>query len=133
MTHVSSMLLGLGNGGVFAALAIALVLTYRSSGVVNFATGSMALYTAYTYAWLRNGQLLILIPGLPTSVSVGGPLPSSLRRLSRLRSRRPSGRCCTRLCFVRFDKLPNLLVRWPPSACSSSCRDSSKIGLARHR
>jgi branched-subunit amino acid ABC-type transport system permease component len=75
MTHVSSMLLGLGNGGVFAALAIALVLTYRSTGVVNVATGSMALYTAYTYAWLRNGQLLILIPGLPTSVSVGGPLP----------------------------------------------------------
>jgi ABC-type branched-subunit amino acid transport system ATPase component/ABC-type branched-subunit amino acid transport system permease subunit len=74
MTHVSSLLLGLGNGGVFAALAVALVLTYRSSGVVNFATGTIALYAAYTYAWLRNGMLLVLVPGLPTSVDLGRPL-----------------------------------------------------------
>ena len=41
---------------------------------MNFATGSMALFTAYTYAYLRNGQLLILIPGLRSSVSIGQPL-----------------------------------------------------------
>ena len=70
MTHVTSLLLGLGNGGVYAALAIALVLTYRSSGVVNFATGTIALFTAYTYAFLRNGQLLVLVPGLPTTVDL---------------------------------------------------------------
>ena len=84
MTHVSSLLLGLGNGGVFAALAIALVLTYRSSGVVNFATGTMALYTAYTYAWLREGKLLLLLPGLPTSLTIGtslGSLPAALLSL----------------------------------------------------
>src|SRR6266581_328517 len=74
MTHVTSLLLGLGNGGVYAALGIALVLTYRSSGVVNFATGTLALYTAYQYAWLRDGRFLILVPGLPTSVGVGGTL-----------------------------------------------------------
>jgi sulfate-transporting ATPase len=74
MTHVTSLLLGLGNGGVYAALAIALVLTYRSSGVVNFATGTMALYTAYVYAFLREGRLLVLIPGLPTSIGVGHTL-----------------------------------------------------------
>ena len=81
MIHVTSLLLGLGNGAVFAALAIALVLTYRSSGVVNFATGTMAVYTAYTYAYLRDGKLLILIPGLPTSVSLGhtlGFVPAAL-------------------------------------------------------
>ena len=65
MDHLGSMLLGLGNGGVYAALAVALVLTYRSSGVINFATGAMALYAAYTYASLREGELLILVPGLP--------------------------------------------------------------------
>ena len=68
------MLLGLGNGGVFAALALALVLTYRSSGVINFATGAMALYGAYTYASLREGELLLLIPGLPGSIDLGSPL-----------------------------------------------------------
>jgi ABC-type branched-subunit amino acid transport system ATPase component/branched-subunit amino acid ABC-type transport system permease component len=65
------LLLGLGNGGVFAALAVALVVTYRSSGVLNFATGAQALYAAYTYSLLRNGQLLIPIPGLGPTVSVG--------------------------------------------------------------
>ena len=74
MTHVSASLLGLGNGGVFAALAVALVLTYRSSGVVNFATGTIALYTAYTYASLREGKILVLVPGLPTGVMLGRPL-----------------------------------------------------------
>ena len=63
-TYVEFLLLGLGNGGVFAALAMALVVTYRSSGVLNFATGAQALYAAYTYSLLRNGQLLIPIPGL---------------------------------------------------------------------
>jgi ABC-type branched-subunit amino acid transport system ATPase component/branched-subunit amino acid ABC-type transport system permease component len=72
--HVTSLLFGLGNGGVYAALAIALVLTYRSSGVINFATGTIALYTAYTYAELRNGQFLILLPGLPDSIDLGQPL-----------------------------------------------------------
>ena len=47
------LLLGLANGAVFASLALALVVTFRSSGVINFATGTIGLYTAYTYAYLR--------------------------------------------------------------------------------
>jgi ABC-type branched-subunit amino acid transport system ATPase component/ABC-type branched-subunit amino acid transport system permease subunit len=83
--HLANMLLGLGNGGVYAALALALVLTYRSSGVVNFATGAIALYGAYTYAWLRDGKLLVLVPGLPTEVDFGGTLgfaPAALLALA---------------------------------------------------
>jgi ABC-type branched-subunit amino acid transport system ATPase component/ABC-type branched-subunit amino acid transport system permease subunit len=72
--HLVFLLLGLGNGAVFGALALAVVLTYRSSGVVNFATGAIALYTAYVYADLRQGKLLVLIPGLPNTVDLGGPL-----------------------------------------------------------
>src|SRR5437879_2996620 len=71
--HLTFLLLGLGNGATFAALALALVLTFRSSGVVNFATGSIALVTAYTYALLRQGKLLNLIPGTPDTIDVGGP------------------------------------------------------------
>ncbi|HKR49961.1 MAG TPA: ABC transporter, partial [Pseudonocardiaceae bacterium] len=72
--YVVFLLLGLGSGAVFGALALALALTYRSSGVVNFATGAIALYGAYTYAFLRQGELLVPIPGLPTTVGLGGPL-----------------------------------------------------------
>jgi len=43
-------------GAVYAALALGLVVTYRSSGVVNLASGAVALYIAYTYAYLRMGQ-----------------------------------------------------------------------------
>ena len=72
--HLIFLLLGLANGAVFASLAMALVVTYRSSGVLNFATGTIALYGAYTYAFLRNGQLLVLIPGLPEKVDLGTDL-----------------------------------------------------------
>ena len=72
-SYVEFLLLGLGNGGVFAALAVALVVTYRSSGVLNFATGAQALYAAYTYSLLRNGQLLDPIPGLSPTIGVGSP------------------------------------------------------------
>jgi ABC-type branched-subunit amino acid transport system ATPase component/branched-subunit amino acid ABC-type transport system permease component len=65
------LLLGLANGAVFASLALALVVTFRSSGVINFATGTIALYTAYTYAYLRHGRLLEPIPGLPVTIGVG--------------------------------------------------------------
>ena len=73
-TYAEFFLLGLGNGGVFAALAMALVVTYRSSGVLNFATGAQALYAAYTYSLLRNGQLLQPIPGLSPTINVGSGL-----------------------------------------------------------
>lgn len=74
MIHLGNLLLGLGNGGVFAALAVALVITYRSSGVVNFATGAISLTAAYIYAGLRQGELLLLLPGLPRSIDLGAKL-----------------------------------------------------------
>ncbi|MCK9931431.1 ATP-binding cassette domain-containing protein [Frankia sp. Mgl5] len=70
-TDLIFLILGLGNGAVYAALGLGLVLTYRSSGVVNFATGAVALYTAYTYAFLRQGKLLNPIPGLTGTVDLG--------------------------------------------------------------
>lgn len=72
--HLSYLVLGLGNGAVYAAIGLALVMTFKSSGVVNFATGTVALYTAYTYALLRKGELLVPIPGLPETIHLGGPL-----------------------------------------------------------
>ena len=71
--HVDFLLLGLGNGAVYAALAVAIVVVHRASGVLNFATGAMALQGAQTYVFLRQGSLLILVPALPATVGVGGP------------------------------------------------------------
>jgi ABC-type branched-subunit amino acid transport system ATPase component/branched-subunit amino acid ABC-type transport system permease component len=71
---LAHLLLGVGNGAVFAALALALVLTYRSSAVLNFSTGAVALYAAYTYSFLRQGRLFVPIPGPPSTVDLGGEL-----------------------------------------------------------
>ncbi|PPJ16288.1 ABC transporter [Nocardia nova] len=72
--HLVFLTLGLGNGAVYAALGLALVLTFRSSGVVNFSTGAVALYVAYTYGLLRKGELLNPIPGMAKSIHLGGRL-----------------------------------------------------------
>lgn len=77
-THLTFLLLGLGSGAVFAALAMSLAVTFRSSGVVNFSTGAMALYVAYTYAYLRQGELLVPIPGLPDTLTLAdGQIPTA--------------------------------------------------------
>jgi branched-subunit amino acid ABC-type transport system permease component len=73
MIYITFLLLGLGAGAVYAALGMNLVITYRASGVINFATGAMATYSAYVYATLRNsGGYFIPIPGLPTTIDLGG-------------------------------------------------------------
>jgi branched-chain amino acid transport system permease protein len=44
------VVIGLASGGVWATLAVALVLIYRSTGVVNFAQGEMAMFSTFI-AW----------------------------------------------------------------------------------
>jgi ABC-type branched-subunit amino acid transport system ATPase component/branched-subunit amino acid ABC-type transport system permease component len=73
-TVILFLILGLGSGAVYAALSLGLVVTYRSSGVVNLASAAIALYIAYTYAYLRMGELVDPVPGLSPTVSLGGPL-----------------------------------------------------------
>jgi ABC-type branched-subunit amino acid transport system ATPase component/ABC-type branched-subunit amino acid transport system permease subunit len=72
--HLVFLILGLGSGAVYAALGMSLVVTHRSSGVVNFSTGAIALYVAYTFAFLRQGKVLVPIPGLPETISLASPL-----------------------------------------------------------
>ena len=47
-------LLGLGPGGVYALLALGVVLVYRGSGVVNFAGGGFALFGAAVFFEFRD-------------------------------------------------------------------------------
>ena len=51
-------------GALVAAIGIGIVLTYKGSGVINFANGAIAMYSAYFYVLLRrDGD--ILVPPLP--------------------------------------------------------------------
>jgi branched-chain amino acid transport system permease protein len=44
---VQQVVAGLGSGAIYAALALALVLIHRATGVINFAQGEMAMFTTY--------------------------------------------------------------------------------------
>jgi branched-chain amino acid transport system permease protein len=64
------ILLGLGSGALIAGIALAVVLTYRGSGIINLATGSIAMLGGYAFWALNAGKLTTL----PTAVA----LPLSL-------------------------------------------------------
>src|SRR3954466_8659640 len=51
------VLLGLGSGGLIAGIALAVVLTYRGSGIINLATGSIAMLSGYCYWALKTGAV----------------------------------------------------------------------------
>jgi branched-chain amino acid transport system permease protein len=62
-TYLWFLLLGIGAGAIYAAIALGLLLTFRSSGVVNFAHGAAAMYAAYVFVGLRtDGDLLLPLP-----------------------------------------------------------------------
>ena len=52
---------GLAQGAIFASLALALVLIYRSTDVLNFAQGEMATFTTFI-AWSLMNQGLSYWP-----------------------------------------------------------------------
>ncbi len=49
------ILLGLGGGAVIAGIAMAVVITYRGSGIINLATGAIAMVAGYAFWALRSG------------------------------------------------------------------------------
>ena len=59
----------LTQGALISAVALGVVLTYRGSGVVNFATGATAMYTAYVYTGLRT-QGNLFLPPLPNPLAL---------------------------------------------------------------
>jgi branched-chain amino acid transport system permease protein len=65
-------ILGLGGGATYAALGVGVVMTYRASGLVNFAHGAMALYTVALMSQLRaTGQLVLPIGTIDLGDSMG--------------------------------------------------------------
>lgn len=58
---VQAAVLGVGSGALIAALALGVVVTYRGSGVVNIATGAIAMYSGYVFNSLyKDHELLVL-------------------------------------------------------------------------
>jgi branched-chain amino acid transport system permease protein len=65
---------GLASGGIYASLALALVLIYRTTRVVNFAQGEMAMFTTFV-AWTLMDRGLSFWPAFALTLAlafVGG-------------------------------------------------------------
>jgi branched-chain amino acid transport system permease protein len=55
-TFAQQTVAGLASGGIYASLAVALVLIYRATEVINFAQGAMAMFTTYiAYQLMKSG------------------------------------------------------------------------------
>jgi len=60
---------GLADGAIYASLALALVFSYRSTGIVNFAQGEMAMLSAYV-VWQLMDWGLPLVPAAVISIVI---------------------------------------------------------------
>ena len=68
-------LLGIGTGAMYASFSLSLILTYRGSGVVNFAIGAMAMFPAMVFVELRaTGDLVTPVVVAPHRFALGEPI-----------------------------------------------------------
>lgn len=61
---IDQVLNGIGNGVVFGSVALALVLIFRTTGVLNFAQGEMALFSTFI-SWK------LTTTGMPVAAAIG--------------------------------------------------------------
>lgn len=75
-------IVGLGFGTIYAAISMGVVITYRGTGIINFATGAMAMWGAYVFDELnRTGDLVFPVAIIPHKMSLGdgaGSVPFAL-------------------------------------------------------
>ena len=98
-------LLGLGIGGVISGLAVAIVLVYRGSGVINLATGAFAMVGAYLY-W-----------GFFARDDLGFHPPLWLAFLLTL------------VCMAVFGALVEVIAFWPLRNASPLARLAASLGV----
>jgi branched-chain amino acid transport system permease protein len=63
------ILLGLGAGAVFAGIAMAVVITYRGSGIINLATGAVAMVAAYAFWAFKTGYFHFTLSTVPAVIA----------------------------------------------------------------
>jgi branched-chain amino acid transport system permease protein len=72
---------GLVNGAVYGLIAMGFALTYKATGVVNFAQGELVMLTAYVSFSLTNALDLSFFPLLAVTIPVSMVIGLALERL----------------------------------------------------
>ncbi|GAA3654344.1 branched-chain amino acid ABC transporter permease [Nonomuraea antimicrobica] len=71
MNIVQQVIDGMTTGSIYAALALALVLVYRSTGMINFAQGQMAVLSTYlAWAMSQTGVPIVLAVVLAVVIAI---------------------------------------------------------------
>lgn len=65
---VSFILNGIGNGAIYASVALALVLIFRTTGLLNLAQGEMALFSTYFAWWLTSSFGMSIFLAIPVTI-----------------------------------------------------------------
>lgn len=73
------LVLGMGTGGFSAINALGLVTVFRSSGVINFSSGGVAMALWAMFRWTRFGLATSGLAESPRSVATLGRNPGRLR------------------------------------------------------
>ena len=69
-----AIIIGLFAGSVYAMAAMGLVLTYKTSGIFNFAYGAVAMFCGFTFWQLRDGWHISSWIALPLMLVVVAPI-----------------------------------------------------------
>jgi branched-chain amino acid transport system permease protein len=77
---IERLLLGLQNGAIYASLALALVIVYRTNGLLNFAQGEMAMFSIFI-TWQFTDWGLGLVPAMLCAMVVSFVLAALIERL----------------------------------------------------
>jgi branched-chain amino acid transport system permease protein len=64
------LMIGLGNGAIYAMLALGLVVIYRATGLLNFAQGELAMFATFI-VWTVNQHGVPLFPAMLVGVVAG--------------------------------------------------------------
>jgi hypothetical protein len=71
---VEQVLNGVANGVVYGSVALALVLIFRTTGVLNFAQGEMALFATFI-SWKLTQQGLPVVGAIAPRAESSAPAP----------------------------------------------------------
>ena len=82
-------LLGLGAGAVIAGIAMSVVVTYRGSGIINLATGAVAMVAAYSFWAFKNDFFHFTLDTATVAVAIGVGVLSELLVFRPLRTTSP--------------------------------------------
>src|ERR671936_584223 len=78
---LEQVIAGIAAGGIYASLALALVLIYRAMGLINFAQGEFAMFTAFICWWLLQSLELPYVLALLIAVGLGAVAAFAIERL----------------------------------------------------